>query len=194
METVFPLQEAHEVNEMFGSSLYSMLQQSLSHFRDIPQKTEDYTSRKVFLFTDCYTPYNNDNLMKQKLQSKLRDLNAEKITVYPFLFNETTETKSFVKTEEDIDSEEDDSKQEVSLSEFRQLFDYPLTAEEKKYLPSVNSISLDSLEEKIMKHATVKRLLFQCPLMMGDKRIMVKGINPFTTVEWKKLKFSEAKV
>lgn len=185
----FPLQESEQSGEAFGNSLYSMLQQSLSHFRDIPQKTEDYTNRKVFLFTDCYTPYNGNNLIKQKLQSKLRDLNAEKITVYPFLLD-TMETTSVVKTEDDNDADEDVlSKRDVSLTEFRELFDFPLNEEDKKYLPAVSTIGLGSLEEKILKHATVKRLLFQCPLIMGDKKMLVRGINPFTTVEWKKVKF-----
>lgn len=175
---LLPIKDAN-VNESFGHSLFTMLQQSLLDFNNLPYKTDEYTSKKIFIFTDCETPFNGDENIKQKIHSKLRDLNDFKITVYPFILNNN--------------SNFNDNKKIVSnqLNEFKQLFDFPLATdlESRKYLPSINEISLDKLEEKLIKHATVKRMAFQCPLIFGNLRINVKGINPFTQVEWKKVSF-----
>lgn len=168
------------INSSFGHSLYTMLQQSLLDFNNVPTKTEEYTSKKIFLFTDCQTPFDGDINIKQKIHSKLRDLNDFKITVYPFIIeSKQHDNLSIIKSKND------------QIDEFRQLFDFPLDSdlESKKYLPKINEISLDKLEEKIIKHATVKRMAFQCPLIFGNLKISVKGINPFTQVEWKKIKF-----
>lgn len=169
---LLPIKDTN-VDESFGSSLYSMLQQALMDFNNIPMRTEEYTSRKIFLFTDCATPFHGDQNLKQKIHSKLRDLNDFKITVYPFILK-NTETDSF-----------------TQINEFRQLFDFPLESDldSKKYLPAINEVTLDKLDEKIIKHATVRRMAFQCPLIFGDLKISVRGINPFTRVEWKKIQF-----
>lgn len=166
-----------DVNASFGHSLYSMLQQALLDFNNIPVRTEEYTSRKVFLFTDCQQPFNGEQNIKQKIHSKLRDLNDSKITVYPFILKN-----------EEADNIKSEAEQ---MNEFKQLFDFPMDAdvEAKKYLPAVNEISLDKLDERIIKHATVRRMAFQCPLIFGDMKMAVRGINLFTTVEWKKVKF-----
>lgn len=190
---ILPSKTDH-INDKFGHSLYTLFQQVLVDFNYIPSRTEEYTSRKMFLFTDCNTPFNGNQLIKQKLQSKLRDLNNSKITVYPFvLSSETVDqySSSMIKEENLTSGVGLKMQKEVpdQLAEFKELFDYPLDMESKKYLPSINQISLDTLEEKIIKHATIRRLAFQCPLIFDDLKILVKGINPFTTVEWKKVKF-----
>lgn len=173
---LLPIKDTN-VNESFGHSLYTMLQQSLLDFNNLPYKTEEYTSKKIFIFTDCETPFNGDENIQQKIHSKLRDLNDFKITVYPFILNNSNlNNKKLISNQ---------------INEFKQLFDFPLATdlESKKYLPSINEISLDKLEEKLIKHATVKRMAFQCPLIFGNLKINVKGINPFTQVEWKKVNF-----
>mgnify|MGYP004705370571 FL=1 len=179
---MFPLKDSN-VEESFGHALYSLLHQSLADFNNIPMRTEEYTSKKVFLFTDCFTPFNDNEQIKQRVQSKLRDLNDSKVTVYPFPLRQNTQ-QSFVKSEVETSFVEEDS---VDLRELRQLFDFPMDFESKKFLPNISEVVLESLEEKIMKYATVRRLLFQCPLIFKDIKIAVKGINPFTSVEWKKV-------
>ena len=166
-----------DVNANFGQSLYSMLQQALLDFTNIPIRTEEYTSKKVFLFTDCQTPFNGRENIKQKIHSKLRDLNDFKITIYPFILK-NEESRNAKLASDQID-------------EFKQLFDFPMDTdiEARKFLPAISEISLETLEEKIVKHATVRRTAFQCPLIFGDTKIIVRGVNPFTSVEWKKVKF-----
>lgn len=174
--SLLPIKDV-DVNASFGPSLYGMLQQTLLDFTNIPIRTEEYTSKKVFLFTDCQTPFNGKESIKQKIHNKLRDLNDFKITIYPFILRN--------------EESEDAKMASHQIDEFKQLFDFPMDTdlEAKKYLPAISEISLETLEEKIVKHATVRRTAFQCPLIFGDVKIIVRGINPFTTAEWKKVKF-----
>jgi ATP-dependent DNA helicase 2 subunit 1 len=191
-DKLLPIKDQN-IDESFGHLFYSMLQQSLIDFNHIPLRTEEYTSRKIFFFTDCHKPFNGDEIIKQKIHSKLRDLNSSKITVYPFIMSNTDDSDGYgdeVKKEEQEGAET--NKNIDQLDEFKQLFDFPLDLESKKYLPAINEISLNSLEEKIMKHSTVRRLVFQCPLIFDKLKISVKGINPFTSVELKKVKFYNA--
>lgn len=167
-----------DADEYFGTSLYSLLQQSQIDFNSAHSKAAEYTSKKVFLFTDCLKPWHGDKSVLKKLQNKLRDLNASGITVYPFILQNN------IKVEKPTGVLFEDP-----LEEFKELFDFPLDIESKRYLPAVNQISFEALEEKLLKHSTVKRFSFQCSMDISDIKMSVKGINLLTPVEWKKIKF-----
>lgn len=192
-EDIFPI--LHEDFKMkFGESLCSMFDQVSLDFNSVQSNTDLYTSKKMFLITDCLSPFNGNGQMKKILQTKLRKLNEDKITVYPFIISNGFDTKLKSEREISFDIEEGDNifneKKDDSLQEFRQLFDFPLDNDliSGKYVPAIDELKLDMLEEKMIKRATVKRLAFECPLIFGKLKIFVKGLNVFTSVEWNKVK------
>lgn len=177
----------------FGESLYRILHEAMKDFNKPTPKTDEYTSKKIFFFTDCLKPYNEDNFLKEKIQNKLRELNSNKITVYPFILrphdDDDNDNGVPIKKEDDTESQVYQDRY-VQLKEFRELFDYPAGAEGKKYLPVIDDLTLDALEEKLIKHTTMRNYNFQCPLILRNGfQIPVKGLNLLTTAEWKRVKF-----
>lgn len=164
-------------DEYFGTSLYSLLQQAQIDFSSVYRKSEEYTSRKVFILTDCLKPWNGDRSVLKKLQNKLRDLNSSGTIVYPFILEPSIKQE----TSEELEFDN-------RLDEFIELFDYPLDDGEK-YIPAINEISVTALEEKMLKHSAVKNYAFQCPLVINDIKISVKGLNLLSSAEWKTMNF-----
>lgn len=164
-------------DEYFGTSLYSLLQQAQIDFSSVYRKSEEYTSRKIFVLTDCLKPWNGDRSVLKKLQNKLRDLNSSGTTVYPFILRSNIKQETFEETSF-----------ENRLDEFVELFDYPLD-DGKKYIPAINEISVSALEEKMLRHSAIRNFAFQCPLVINDIKISVKGLNLLSSSDWKTMNF-----
>lgn len=153
--------------ENYGEQLSYMFSQAQDEFIFTPRFVKPYTSRRIFLFTDCDKPYNGSSSVRTALQNNIHDLNNQKITVVPFLI----EVK-----------DKDGVKQKFHLNEYKTLFEIGESGEleqgsSNRYIPSIRQISLDKIKGKIAMSSSIKRkIISNCPLVLfKGLRISVKG-------------------
>ncbi|VEU19467.1 DEKNAAC100249 [Brettanomyces naardenensis] len=176
-DKVFQLLSTDPVKN-YGEQLSSILNQCQDDFTYIPKYVKPYTSRRIFLFTDCDKPFNGSTSIRTTLQHNIHDLNTARIGVIPFLFA-SAEGKEFDLKEYKILLEVGES------GEFAGGKDaVGSSAGHRSYIPSVKQISLEKIREKISKTKEIKRTAFACPLVFNEKlRISIKGYALFSELK-----------
>ncbi|GMM28191.1 ATP-dependent DNA helicase [Martiniozyma asiatica (nom. inval.)] len=166
----FPIYNEN-IESSFGGQLLNVLHHCLVEFSK-HKGTREYSNKKVFLFSDCFYPFNGNEERKLQLQTRLSELNNEKVTLYPYLiannFNKNTST-----------------------DEFRDWYDIPANVDDDftVYNKSTKPIQLEDIEKKILKAVEIKRWSFTCPLQFNKFKISVKGVSLFNPVKLKKVKY-----
>ncbi|ODV87958.1 hypothetical protein CANARDRAFT_54892 [[Candida] arabinofermentans NRRL YB-2248] len=152
--------------ENCGEQLSSMLNQCHDDFTYTPKFVKPYSSKKIYLFTDCDKPFNGNTSTRITLDNIVKDLNESKITVVP-MFLEPAPGKKFDRSEYSNLLETEDSSD---------MKDY-------RYQQNFGDLSPEMLVDKLSKVGEAKRTAFACTLTLKNLSMSIKGYSMFSEVK-----------
>ncbi|GME86862.1 unnamed protein product [Ambrosiozyma monospora] len=159
-QKVFPMLNKDPIQN-YAQQLSRLILQCAREFN------KNYTSKKVFLFTDCDKPYNGNNGDLRLIVSRLNMFNSEGTDAQfiPFLLPGPSGTSD--------------------LSEFNEVLGVRQESNlmNTKFKASARQINISDIRQNVGRYSEIKRMAYNCALELNGIYMSVKGYAMFKPLQ-----------